>query len=510
MILSKTTLNGLGSAQLIVPDQRHFNLPERVLQFGTGVLLRGLPDYFINKANLKGIFNGRIAVVKSTSKGNTNAFTEQDNLYTICVRGIEQGEKIKENIVTSAISRVLTADTDWDHILEIATSKDLRLIVSNTTEVGIQLVKEDINQSPPRSFPAKLLAVLYARYLAFAKTDEDADLVVIATELIPDNGKKLEAIVFELADYQGLDSEFVGWLKQHVHFCNSLVDRIVPGKPDEAVLAELEAELGYTDQLLIMAEPYRLWAIEGGAAVERLLGLTGVDEGIIVKPDIEIYRELKVRLLNGSHTLASAIAFLSGISTVAEAMAEAPLKRYISKVMQKEIAPAIPYEVAIALSTAFADTVIDRFSNPFIAHSWINITFQYTMKIKIRVVPVLLNYYKKYHQVPAHIALGFAAYLVFMRVSRASSNGQYFGVFQGKEYQITDDQGSYFQEKSGLSAAEYIQQVLSDEGLWTTDLSVLPGLQETITDQYQMILSVGMQETLQQALQQSEKHLQSN
>lgn len=510
MILSKNTLNGLGSAQLIAPEQRHFNLPEKVLQFGTGVLLRGLPDFFINKANLMGIFNGRIAVVKSTSKGNTNAFTDQDSLYTICVRGIERGEKIKENIVSSAISRVLTADKEWDSILEIARSKDLRLIVSNTTEVGIQLVKEDIQQCSPRSFPAKLLAVLYARFEAFYPTDQDADLVVIATELIPDNGKKLETIVYELAEYQGLATEFTNWLKQHIHFCNSLVDRIVPGKPDVEILTELEKELGYKDQLLIMAEPYRLWAIEGGAEVERLLGLSGVDEGIIVKPDIEIYRELKVRLLNGSHTLAAAIAFLSGIPTVAEAMSEVPLNRYISKVMQKEIAPAIPYEVPIALSTSFADAVMDRFSNPFIAHFWINITFQYTMKIKIRVVPVLLNYYKKYHQVPAHIALGFAAYLVFMRVSRASSNGQYFGVFEGKEYQITDDQGSYFQEKSGLPTAEYIQQVLADKGLWDSDLSLLPELIETITAQYKHIQSIGMQKTLQQALQHSEKHLQSN
>ncbi|WP_316838754.1 tagaturonate reductase [Pedobacter gandavensis] len=510
MILSKNTLNGIGSEQLIVPDQRHFNLPERVLQFGTGVLLRGLPDYFINKANLLGSFNGRIAVVKSTSKGDTNAFTKQDSLYTICVRGIEQGEKIKENIVSSAISRVLTADEDWDSILEIASSKALRLIVSNTTEVGIQLVKEDVHQRPPASFPAKLLAVLYARFKALGAHQQDADLVVIATELIPDNGKKLEAIVFELLEHQGLEAAFKSWLTKHIHFCNSLVDRIVPGKPDAEVLTELEAELGYTDQLLIMAEPYRLWAIEGGAEVERLLGLSGVDEGIIVNPDIEIYRELKVRLLNGSHTLASAIAFLSGISTVAEAMNEASLKNYISKVMQKEIAPAIPYEVPIAVSKAFADTVIDRFSNPFIAHFWINITFQYSMKIKIRVVPVLLNYYKKYHQVPANIALGFAAFFVFMRVSRASSNGQYFGVFQGKEYQITDDQAAYFQEKSRLTSEEYIQQVLADKELWGADLSVLPDLKELITAQYQLILASGMQETLQQALQQSEKHLQSN
>ncbi|WP_316821772.1 tagaturonate reductase [Pedobacter gandavensis] len=510
MILSKNTLNDLGSAELIVPEQGHFNLPERVLQFGTGVLLRGLPDYFIHKANQMGVFNGRIAVVKSTSQGNTNAFTKQDNLYTICVRGVAQGEQVKENIVSSAISRVLTADDDWDRILAIACSRDLKLIVSNTTEVGIQLVKEAIQTAAPRSFPAKLLAVLYARFKFFESDTDEGELVVIATELIPDNGKTLEAIVYELAGYQGLEAEFMTWLKGQVYFCNSLVDRIVPGKPDSARLNRLEEELGYTDELLIMAEPYRLWAIEAGQEVADLLGLNGVDEGILIKPDIEIYRELKVRLLNGSHTLTAGIAFLSGIQTVAEAMAEGHLKQYVSTVMHKEIAPAIPYEVAITLSKNFADTVIDRFSNPFIAHSWINITFQYSMKMKVRVIPVLLNYYKKYHQVPPHIALGFAAYLVFMRVSRVSANGQFFGVYQGKEYQITDDQAGYFRSKSDLTAAQYVQEVLGDTSLWDADLGCLTGLAEKVKEQYTLILKSGMQETLRQAFQPSEKHLQHN
>ncbi|WEK20291.1 MAG: tagaturonate reductase [Candidatus Pedobacter colombiensis] len=494
MNLSKNTLADINAVGLILPKEELFNLPEKVLQFGTGVLLRGLPDYFIDKANRNGLFNGRVAVVKSTSKGGTKEFDEQDSLYTICVRGIENGQPVEENIISSAISRVLTADQDWNTILEIASSPELNIIVSNTTEVGIQLVKESIAQKPPVSFPAKLLAVLYARYKALGNT-EVADLAVIATELISDNGKKLEAIVLELVAFNELDAAFTAWLSTHIRFCNSLVDRIVPGKPDAAALAKLETALGYTDELIIMAEPYRLWAIEGDEKVSALLGLEAADQGVIVRPDIEIFKELKVRLLNGSHTLTSGIAYLSGIDTVTKAMNNEATRNYVKELMMQEIVGAIPYDVAEAEAVAFANTVIDRFANPNIEHLWINITFQYTMKMKIRVLPVLLNYYKINNKVPAHIALGFAAFLLFMKAARKEGN-QYFGNYEGREYLITDDEASYFYEAAQQSDADYVNLVLANNGLWGTDLSALDGFNSTVKENYNNILKNGVANAL--------------
>lgn len=490
MNLSKETLSGIKAAGLIIPKDELFNLPEKVLQFGTGVLLRGLPDYFIDKANRNGLFNGRVAVVKSTSKGGTKEFDQQDGLYTICVRGIENGQPVEENIISSAISRVLTADQDWNTILEIAASPELSIIVSNTTEVGIQLVQESIDQQPPVSFPAKLLAVLYARYKALG-SNEQADLAVIATELIPDNGKKLEAIVLELAAHNELEQEFTAWLKKHIRFCNSLVDRIVPGKPDAAALAKLEDALGYTDELIIMAEPYRLWAIEGDQRVSELLGLEAADSGVIVRPDIEIFKELKVRLLNGSHTLTSGIAYLSGIDTVTKAMNNEATRNYVNELMMQEIVGAIPYPVDEAEALAFANTVIDRFANPNIEHLWINITFQYTMKMKIRVLPVLLNYYKLNGKIPAHIAFGFAAFLLFMKASRKEGN-QYFGNYKGQEYLITDDEAAYFYDKAVNNETDYVNLILADQKLWHTDLNALEGFNAAVNENYNNILKNGM------------------
>lgn len=494
MNLSKNTLSSIKSAGLTLPGEELFNLPEKVLQFGTGVLLRGLPDYFIDKANRNGLFNGRVAVVKSTSKGGTKEFDEQNGLYTICVRGIENGQPVEENIVSSAISRVLTADQDWNAILDIASAKELNIIVSNTTEVGIQLVKESIEQKPPASFPAKLLAVLYARYKALG-ADQDASLAVIATELIPDNGKKLEDIVLELAAFNQLEESFVIWLNTHIRFCNSLVDRIVPGKPDAAALAKLEEALGYKDELIIMAEPYRLWAIEGDEQVSALLGLEAADHGVIVRPDIEIFKELKVRLLNGSHTLTSGIAYLSGIDTVTKAMNNEVTRNYVKELMMQEIVGAIPYPVDEAEAVAFANTVIDRFANPNIEHLWINITFQYTMKMKIRVLPVLLNYYKLKGKVPSHIAFGFAAFLRFMKAARKDGN-QYFGNYDGREYLITDDEAAYFYDKAQENEADYVNLVLADKGLWTADLTALDGFNEMVKENYNNILNKGVANAL--------------
>src|SRR5882757_10095006 len=220
MIISKFNLKNIQSPNLEIPDESIFDLPEKVLQFGTGVLLRGLPDYFIDKANRQGIFNGRIVVVKSTSGGDGAAFEKQDGLYTLCIRGLEDGKAVSKNIICSAISRVLSAKDEWDVILKCAHNPDMEIIISNTTEVGIELVKDDINHHPPISYPGKLLAFLYERYKAFAGSDQ-CGMVIVPTELISDNGKKLEAIVLELAHLNGLEENFIEWLEKYNHFCNS-------------------------------------------------------------------------------------------------------------------------------------------------------------------------------------------------------------------------------------------------------------------------------------------------
>jgi len=477
------------------PTPALFELPEKVLQFGTGVLLRGLPDLMIDEANRQGVFNGRIVVVKSTDGGDATAFERQDGLYTVCVRGVDDGKPVDENVVCSSISRVLSAKSQWAEVLEFAKSPDLQVVISNTTEVGIQLVNEDIHLTPPSSFPGKLLAVLYARFEAF-KGDAARGLVIVPTELIPDNGRKLEAIVLELAHRNDLGSAFIDWLETANSFCNTLVDRIVPGKPDDATYAKLQADLGYQDDLLTVAEAYALWAIEGNERVRDVLSFHTVARGVVVRPDITLFRELKLRLLNGTHTLSYALAHLMGCTTVREALEEENLARFIHNLMLADLLPGIPYQVDEKVGQRFGMQVLDRFRNPFLEHRWLAIAMQGTAKMQMRNMPTLLHYYQQHEAVPHYMALGFAAYLLFMRnTATSASTGQ--GEVNGETYLIQDDRAGYFADLwAKLSPEELTTTVLRNTALWGHDLSNLPGFDERVSYYLNRLLQDGAPATL--------------
>lgn len=495
MILSRYNLKNISAQALEVPAESIFDLPEKVLQFGTGVLLRGLPDYFIDKANRQGIFNGRVVVVKSTDS-DSSAFDKQDGLYTLCVRGLENGKTVEENIVNSSISRVLSAKDEWSEILQCAHNPNMQIIISNTTEVGIQLVQDDIHRLPPVSFPGKLLAFLLERYKAFDGSRQSG-MVIVPTELIPDNGKKLESIVLELAHLNGLDDNFIQWLENYNYFCSSLVDRIVPGKPDATVRENMEKQFGYKDDLLTMSEVYRLWAIEGGDHIKSVLTFASVDEGVVIAPDINLFRELKLRMLNGTHTLSCGLAYLGGFGTVKQAMDDADMQTFIARLMLNEIAAGIPYEVDPGVAQTFGNKVLDRFANPNIEHLWINITMQYTSKMKMRNVPVILKYVERFKVVPENIALGFAAYLLFLKPVKKKQD-KFYGEWQGKEYVINDDYAAYFFEKwSKLSPAQLADEVMADSALWGADLTALPGFAQAVKNNLASLIETGVIKTIQ-------------
>lgn len=497
MILNKKYLNECRPEQAaILPAREVLDLPEKVLQFGTGVLLRGLPDYFIDKANRQGLFNGRIVVVKTTTKGGISEFDEQDGLYTICVRGIAGQKKIEQNIVCSAISRVLGAGNDWHEILEFAGSNELQVVISNTTEVGIQYVEEDISNFPPSSFPGKLLALLYKRFQDF-KGDPTKGLVILPTELIPDNGARLKEIILKLAAHNSLKEDFIKWLNESNRFCNTLVDRIVPGKPDQNLLVKLNSDLGFDDKLLLVAEAYKLWAIEGDDHVKDKLSFALADPDVIITSDINIYRELKLRLLNGTHTLSCGLALLCGIDTVKEAMDDEKIFQYISGIMLEEISGAIPCEVSPDIIRSFCMNVLDRFRNPHIEHHWQSISMNYSAKLGLRIVPVLKQYYKTFDQVPNGIAFGFAAHILFMKPT-VEENGKYYGIINGKKYLIDDIEAPfYFKEWQKKDTGVMISNLLSETRLWNADLTELTGFAESVTNHLSEIMKRGIGEAVE-------------
>jgi tagaturonate reductase len=480
-----------------VPDAALLALPERVVQFGTGAFLRGFVDCFIDAANRAGHFDGRIVAVGSTGSGRDGAINDQDGLYTLCVQGVVDGRPHEETRIIASVSRAISAADAWSEVLACARNPDIELVFSNTTEVGIALDEGDEpSLEPPRSFPGKLTRFLYERARAF-EYDPSNGLVVIPCELIENNGDRLRSIVLELARRWTLGEAFTSWLERAVPFCNTLVDRIVPGTPPAERMAELRESLGYDDALVTACESYRLFAIEGDEALCERLRFAAADPGIIVAPDIAPYRERKVRLLNGTHTIAVPVALLAGCETVREAVEHPMVGRFISRVMLEEIAtvvqaPGVP---------RYARDVLDRFANPFIHHALFDITLQATMKMRVRIVPTLVRLAESTGRVPANLTFGFAAMLAFAR-------GDLQDARRSAGLAVpADDQGDALRALwNGVDARDevalraLVERAAADATLWGSDLTALPGFADAVAAQLHRIVVAGMPAALEMHL----------
>jgi tagaturonate reductase len=476
---------------VIVPAPESLALPERAVQFGTGALLRGLVDFFVDEANRGGAFGGRIVAIGSTGSGRDRAINDQDGLYTLVTRGIARGGLVDERRIVSSVSRAISAADDWAGVLECARDPLLEAVFSNTTEIGIALDEgDDARLAPPRSFPGKLTLFLHERAMTFGFAPERG-VVVVPCELIERNGDRLRDIVLQLASRWTLGREFTRWLELAVPFCNTLVDRIVPGTPRGDEAARLEAEVGYRDAMLTVCEPYRLLAIEDpslrSARAPVLEKLAAANPGIVIAPDIAPYRERKVRVLNGAHTIMVPAAMLAGCETVAEAIGHESLGRFLRQALLDEIVPTL----TVPHAEDFARDVLDRFANPHIRHRLLDITLHQTAKLRVRVVPSIVAYAERSGRAPSGLAFGFAAYLAWVRD---------VALDPARAAAVPDDaerarvaarfQVSPGRDEAALSAVA--RDVCSDAALWETDLAALPGFAELVSDHLLRIERMGV------------------
>ena len=257
--------------------------------------------------------------------------------------------------------------------------------------------------------------------------------------------------------------------------------------------------MGYKDELLTISEVFRLWAIEGGEKIKETLSFCKADKGIVIGPDITLFKELKLRLLNGTHTFNCGLAFLSGFNNTREAMTDKTYAVFVKNMMHTEIACAIPYEIDTEAKADFANSVFERFCNPFIDHQWLSITVQYTSKMKMRNIPLLLRHYELNNTPPIHMATGFAGYLLFMKATRKEAN-KYYGNRNEVEYQIKDDLAEYFYNawNNNTTPEKVAEAVMKDETLWDTDLTKLNGFLSTVQEQLQDMMATAVLETISQ------------
>lgn len=478
---------GLARRDVLAPTPELLDLPEKAVQFGTGAFVRGFVDVFLDDANRRGTFGGRVIAIGSTESGRDVALNEQDGLYTLLVEGIENGAVVRERRVVAAVSRALAARRDWETILSMARTAAIELVVSNTTEIGIAIEDGDLLEAaPPPSFPGKLTRFLLERGRAFGYSD-DSGLVVLPCELIERNGMHLRELVSSLARRWRVEPAFEEWLDGAVPFCNTLVDRIVPGKPNDAQRAALASSLGVQDTLTIVAEPYRLFAIETPPSARDRLRFLETESGVVLTDDITPFRERKVRILNGGHTLVASLGLLVGCKTVREAVEHELLGAYLRNVLYEEIVPSL----TVPDGEQFAGEVLDRFANPFLRHALADITLQHTAKMRVRVVPSIVQFARRAGAAPASLAFGFAGYLRLLKeppnVTGVGTDNDGERVRASWRRTPNDDE----------SLRRLVRDIFADRALWQIDLSQLPGFVALVADNLIRMTRLGVAAALE-------------
>ncbi|MCK8488509.1 tagaturonate reductase [Paenibacillus sp. MBLB2552] len=450
--------------------------PERMIQFGEGNFMRAFTAWQVQQMNQQGRFQGSVVMIKPQGSPVSEHYAKQDHLYTVLINGIAEQQIVREHEILHSVSRLISPYTEYERFLALAEQDSLEFITSNTTEAGITYNPEDrLTDAPQRSFPGKLTALLYRRYQL-----GKAGFTIIPCELIDRNGEKLREIVLRHAADWNLGDGFTDWLERENTFCCSLVDRIVPGFPQERA-DQLEQELGYRDRLMVTAEPYLLWVIEGPAWLPERLPLAESGLNVIYTDDLRPYREQKVHLLNGPHTAMTALGLLAGLETVEEVMNDEDLSVFVRELMEEEIVPML--DLPIERLIAYAQAVRERFMNPFIRHELASISLNSIAKFQTRLLPVLLRYRRERGDLPKRITLSFAALLVGYRGDRL-------------ERKDSPDVLTLF-DRAWAHPAEVIPTLLQEAKLWGEDLSGVPELADTLERYVRKLDAFGARATLQ-------------
>ncbi|MBQ3071182.1 MAG: tagaturonate reductase [Tidjanibacter sp.] len=463
-------------------------LPIKILQFGEGNFLRAFVDWQIDKANEAGIMNHGVAIVQPIDKGMAGMLEQQDCLYHVYLEGVKDKQPVKDIRLVRSVQCAINPYEDYAAYEQIFLSPELEATVSNTTEAGIRYEEgDDLWALPPKSYPAKMTALLYKRFKHFAG-DPTKGLCIICCELIENNGSTLREYVLRHAEYNKLGADFIEWVEKYCHFCDTLVDRIVPGFPRENI-NEIKAELGFDDNLVVKAEFYHLWAIGGPGyeEVQRRLPLDKAGLHVIFMPTIKQFRDKKVRILNGSHTGMVPIGLQIGCETVMDAFNNADLEAFINTMVAEEVIPMIEEDQAELKE--FAAGILERFYNPYIRHMLKTISLNSLSKWETRNFPTVLDNWKKAGKVAEKELFTFAALLT---------------LYSGKVDFTPDDTAEHVEFIQKVWNSEdvdaTVRAIVGNRNIWTVDLTEVEPFVEKVSGYVKVILAEGMAAALKKML----------
>ena len=407
--LSVDLLPQLQDHNLEIPSASLCKAPETILQLGWGKFMRGFIPDFVQLANMNGHYHGRILAVQREFDDRASAASRQNTLYTLIHRGLENGRQVEIKRIIGSVSRVLVADREWEKVEAAVRQREFRVILSNATETGLKFDPADRSDArPPRSFPGKLTRLLFGRWKS--TSGQDADVAIIPTELVLNNGPIVQGLMVEQARVWNLGNEFLAWLQSSIHVASTLVDRIVVGIPRPELLAQECEALGYRDELLTCCEPYYLFAIQADEFTRRHFPMHLATPNVRFVEDLAPYRRRKLRLLNGPQMVLSTLGALLDFNIVYEAVKDSQVGRFTEQTLWQEIIPAMgPQEEAV--NSDYARECYQRIGNPTIEHRLQGIRVDLTTKNAIRLFPSVRDYLALRNGLPGRLLLTLAATL---------------------------------------------------------------------------------------------------
>lgn len=458
-------------------------LPIKVVQFGEGNFLRAFVEYAFQKLNKEIDFNAGVVVVQPIENGLVKMLNDQDGLYTLFMKGVEKGKEIQKHELISTIVKGVDPYANFNEFFALAKEEELQFIISNTTESGIAYVASDsLYMQPPSSFPAKLTVLLYERFKHF-KGDKSKGVTIIPCELINHNSDALKEIILKYIEDWKLEDDFKNWLLENSTFHNTLVDRIVPGYPKDEI-EDYNKQLDYSDNLIVTAETFFLWVIEGGDDLKAKLPFHKTDLDVKIVSDMQPYRTRKVRILNGVHTAMVPFSIMYGNETVKESVDGSFSGKFINDGIFAEIVETIDMDKTELQE--FSDAVLDRFRNPFIKHLLSSIALNSIDKFKVRVLPSVLKYIETKGKVPTHLTYAFACMIRF-----------YKGSYNEKNTPVNDSAdivAAFAEIFKSDNTQEIIQKTLTNTNFWGQDLNKIDGLANALEIAYNEIEANGIEQ----------------
>lgn len=422
-----------------------------ILQIGEGNFLRAFVEEYIQNA-CDGGYKGSVTICQPRTNNKViNALNGQNRIYDIIHRGRINGKVIDDRRRITCVSDCIDTVNETDRLVDTFCSDELQIVVSNTTEAGIAFIETDeYSDFPNVSFPGKIAYMLYQRY-----TQNKGDLVFLPVELIEDNGIELKNCILKYANLWGFNENFTDYVNTKCHFCNTLVDRIVTGHNQND-----------TDPCSVTCEPYRLFIIDADDYAKLVLPFN--DDTVVFTDNIAKYRTRKVRILNGVHTSTVLGAYLKGFDIVRDMVNDDYFKSYISDILE-EIYPTITLDKAVL--EEYANSVLERFNNPFIDHKLLDISLNSVAKFKARVLPSILDYAKINGTAPLNLSKSLAYLIAFYNHKSA------------RNYEVHDSETvlSFFEGKPSIS------DVLDNTDFWGVKLTEIPNMKNLVEKFYNEI-----------------------